>query len=49
MKKFIVRFVRKSTGKAGKRTVFARDREEAVARVSSSADGTIWHYAFHAN
>ena len=45
MKTFTVRFNIRSTGKPGKRTVRARDAEEAKARVAALVPGSFWHAA----
>ena len=43
MKTYVVKF-NKNSGKMGKRTVKARNRREALARVSHSVSGSFWHW-----
>ena len=43
MKTFIVGFQR-TNGTQGKRTIKARDREEAIAKCSARVDNSFWHF-----
>jgi|TARA_R110001592_G_scaffold19153_1_gene78790 hypothetical protein len=43
MKTFVVGF-NKHNGKDGKRTVRARNREEAIAKCASRVDNSFWHF-----
>ncbi len=43
MKTFIVGF-QKNNGRQGKRTIKARNREEAIAKCSARVDNSFWHF-----
>ena len=43
MKTFVVGF-NKHNGKMGKRTIKARDREEAIAKCASHVSNSFWHF-----
>ncbi len=43
MKTFVVRF-NKHNGKMGKRTIKARNREEAVAKCAHRVPNSFWHF-----
>ncbi len=43
MKNFVVAFER-SNGKAGKRTIRARNEEEAIIKCRSVVENSMWHF-----